>query len=137
MRKHRNRPVHLVALSLLIGATSLFAWLWFVLLPASLFTADHLAALFRPLVIVIFISSLALLGLVAAGGLWCCRAWAFRGGVTLVVCMLALDILWIALSFSFDVFELGPLLLLALHGVSLFLFLEPAVAGAMVPKQGR
>jgi hypothetical protein len=69
--------------------------------------------------------------------LWLRRAWTFRFGVTLAVCTLAFDLLWIALSFSFDLFELGPLLLLALNGIMLFLFLEPAVARAMGSKQDR
>lgn len=64
--------------------------------------------------LVIALSSLALLGGLAAGGLWCCRAWAFRLGLTLTVCPLALDLLWLALSFPWDLFELGPVLLLVL-----------------------
>jgi len=135
-QKRRRRPVHLVALCLLEGVTSLFVLLWFVLLPGMLFHADHLATLFRPVVIAICISILSLLGWVTSGGLWFRRAWAFRFGVTLAVCTLAFDLLWIALSFAFDVFELGPLLLLALNGGLLFLFLEPAVARAMgVPQE--
>ena len=135
MPNHLHRPVRLVILSILIGATCFFAFLWFVLFPVLLFRADHLAAMVKPFVIVIFVSSLGLLGLVTAGGLWFCRAWAFRCGMTLVVCALALDLLWIALSFSFDLFEVGPLLLLALNGIILFFLIDPAVARAMVPEQ--
>lgn len=135
MRTRRHRPVHLILLSFLMGAASLFAWLWFVLFPPCLFPADHLAALCRPPAIVIALSGLALLGLLSAGGIWFCQAWAFRLGLMLMVCALALDLLWLALSFSWDLFELGPWLLLVLTGVILSLFLEPAVARAMVVKQ--
>lgn len=88
----------------------------------------------KPPVIVIFISGLAFLGLVTAGGLWFCRAWAFRLGMTLVVCVLALNLLWLVLSFSWNLFELGPFLLLVFNGIILALFLEPTVARAMVAK---
>lgn len=89
----------------------------------------------KPLVIVIFVSSLALLGLVTACGLWFCRIWAFRCGMTLVVCALALDLLWIALTFSLDLFELGPFLLLVLNVIILFFLIDPAVARAIVSGQ--
>lgn len=135
MRTRRHRPVHLMLLSLFMGAASLFAWLWLVLLPPHLFPADHLAALYRLPAVVIALSGLALLGLLSAGGIWFCQAWAFRLGLLLMVCALALDLLWLALSFSWDLFELGPVLLLLLTGVSLLLFLEPAVARAMVVQQ--
>jgi hypothetical protein len=135
MQNHLHRPVPLVILSLLSGATSLFVFLWFVLFPELLFRADHLAAMVRPLVIVIFISSLALLGLVTALGLWLRRVWAFRWGIVLTASTLALDLLWIVLSFSFDLFEVGLLLLLALNGIILFFFIDPAVARAMVSEQ--
>jgi hypothetical protein len=137
MHAHRHKPVHLIVLSLLMGATSLFAWLWLVVLPTRLFLADHLATLYRPPAIVIALSSLALLGGLATGGLWFCQPWAFRLGLTLAVWALALDLLWLALSFSWDLFELGPVLLLGLYGVILSLFLEPTVARAMVVKPRR
>jgi hypothetical protein len=135
MHTRHHRPVHLLLLSVLLGVTSLFAWLWLVVFPISFFSADPLAALCRPPALVIVLSSLALLGGLSTGGLWCCQAWAFRLGLTLVVCALALDLLWLVLSFSWDLFELGPVLLLALGGVILALFLKPTVARAMVVKQ--
>ncbi|HEX7734802.1 MAG TPA: hypothetical protein VF458_08060 [Ktedonobacteraceae bacterium] len=135
MCTRRSRPVHLLFLSVLLGAASLFAWLWLVLFPFCFFFADHLAALYRPPLLVIVLSNLALLGGLATGGLWFRQVWAFRLGLTLVICALALDLLWLVLSFSWDLFELGPALLLALNGVLLSLFLEPAVARAMVVKQ--
>lgn len=135
MRNHLHRPVSLIILCLLMGVTSLLAFLWLVLLPDLLFRTDHLAALFKPLVIVIFISGLVLLGLVTASGLWFCRTWAFRLGITLLVCVLAFDLLWLVLSFSWDLFELGPFLLLALNGIMLFFLIDPTVARAVVSKQ--
>jgi hypothetical protein len=131
MPTYRQRPLPVIILSFLLGATSSFAWLWFVLFPASLFSSDHLAALCRPLAIVIFLSCLSLCGLVASGGLWFCQAWAFRTGIMLVVLAFALDLLWIVISLSWDVFEWGAFLLLVLNGITLWLFLEPAVARAM------
>jgi hypothetical protein len=53
----------------------------------------------------------------------------------LAICTLALDLLWIALSFSFGLFELGPLLLLALYGIILFFLIDPTVARAIASKQ--
>jgi hypothetical protein len=135
VQNHPRRPVPLIILSILVGTTSLLAFLWLVLFPALLFRTDHLAAMLKPLVVVIFTSSFVLLGLVTAGGLWCYRAWAFRLGMILVVCTLALDLLWLVLSFSWDLFELGPFLLLALNGIILFFLSDPAVARAMVPQQ--
>jgi hypothetical protein len=52
-----------------------------------------------------------------------------------VVCALAFDLLWLVLSFSWDLFEPGPALLLVLNGVILSLFLKPAAVRAMVVKQ--
>ncbi|HEX4715685.1 MAG TPA: hypothetical protein VH164_12245 [Ktedonobacteraceae bacterium] len=76
-----------------------------------------------------------LLGLITAGGLWFCQVWAFRVCMMLAICTLALDLLWIALSFSFGLFELGPLLLLALYGIILFFLIDPTVARAIASKQ--
>lgn len=73
--------------------------------------------------------------MLSAGSIWFCQAWAFRLGLLLMVCALALDLLWLALSSSWDLFELGPVLLLVLTGVSLVLFLEPAVVRAIVVQQ--
>ncbi len=136
-QKRPQRPAHLVALSVLEGATSLFVLLWFVLLPRLLFKADQVAALVRPIALMIFVSMLSALGLITAGGLWDCRAWAFRLGLTLAICSIALVISWLAISFSFDFFELGSLLVLALNSILLFFFLQPTVARAMVPKERR
>ncbi len=127
--------IYLVALSFLEGVTSLFVLLWFVLLPRLLFKADQVAALVRPIAPVIFVSILSVLGLITVGGLWDCRAWAFRLGLTLAVCSIALAISWLAISFSFAFFELGLLLVLALNSILLFFFLQPTVARAMVSKE--
>lgn len=135
MHPSRPRPLQLILLSFLLGTTSLFAWLWLVVFPASLFLPDPLAALCRPPVLMMTPSHLALLGELATGGLWYCQAWAFRLGLALSVCALALDLLWLALSLSWDLFELGPVLLLVLIGVILLLFLKPAVARAMIIKR--
>jgi uncharacterized membrane protein (DUF2068 family) len=134
-QKRRSRPVHLVALCFLEGVTSLCVLLWFVLLPERLFKADQTAAMVRPIARVIFVSTLAVLGLVTACGLWKCRAWAFRLGLMLTVCSMALALFWLAISFPFDFFTLGSLLVLALNSVPLFFFLQPAVARAMVSKE--
>lgn len=130
--KRRSRPVHLVALCLLEGGTSLFLLLWFVLLPERLFTISQTAFPIRSLAFVLVLSTLAALGLVAAGGLWVCRAWAFRLGLTLAICVMAFALLWLVVAFSFDFFALGLLLVLMLKSVLLFFFLQPAVARAMV-----
>ena len=117
------------------GATSLFVLLWFVLLPGRLFIVSQTVPLLRSLAFVVVLSTLAVLGLVAAGGLWACRAWAFRLGLTLTICSMAFALFWLTVLFSFDLFALGSLLVLAFNSTLLFFWLQPVVARAMVSKE--
>jgi hypothetical protein len=110
MRARRHTPVHLIMV--------------------RLFPADHLAALCRPPAVVIVLSSFVLRGVLAASG--AVRYGQFRLGLTLVVCVLAPDLFWLVLSFSWDLLALGPVLLLGLNGVIFSLFLDSTVVSAMV-----
>jgi hypothetical protein len=58
MRTRRSRPIHLLFLSVLLGAASLFVCLTLVGAVSFLvFFADHLAALYRPPLLVIVLES--------------------------------------------------------------------------------
>lgn len=57
MRVSSQRLISLIFLSALLGVTSLFAWLWLVVFPVSLFLVDPLAALCRSPVFVIAFES--------------------------------------------------------------------------------
>jgi hypothetical protein len=136
-QKRRKRPIQLVTLCLLEGVTSLFLLLWFVLLPEWLFLVTRTRARSSPLAFLIVVSAFAVLGLVTAGGLWACRAWAFRLGLTLTICVMALALFWLIVTFSFDLSALGLLLVLLLKSILLLFFLQPMVARALVSHQRR
>ena len=126
-----SRPHALRVLMALEGVNSLFGVIWPVFVPTLSRGASQPWGV-RPVALVMVIYLLSLINLVIASGLWMRRQWAFRAGIIITVCSIAIDIIVILVSITQTVLDLGALLALVLNSVVLSLFLQSEVIRTVI-----